>query len=311
MANLTGGRGRGQILLVAALALGVTFVALALILNSAIFTENLASRGQTTGGEDVVEYRDDLRRGVGTVVTAENENATDSDSHSDVRNRVRRAIGDVNGVVTRHRARIGVTTNVSWTSGTDGTRIFQSNETRNFTNVDGDATWTAVESVDATRAFELNVSRSVLSSSCTLLTDCFNVSVTDGSSYWNVSMKETASGVEVNIEGGGSCGPIDEDFVTVDLTAGTVNGTNCPDLSWGDAPTSSGYDIVFNNGDETAGTYSLVVRDTTVSATDYDSGAGDPSITDALYAVTVAVDYESPDVTVDTTLRVAPGEPDG
>ena len=35
---------RGQLLLVAAIALGILFVALALILNTAIFTENLATR---------------------------------------------------------------------------------------------------------------------------------------------------------------------------------------------------------------------------------------------------------------------------
>ena len=48
MADLKGER--GQILLIAAFALAVIFIALGLVVNGAIFTENLASQGDASGG---------------------------------------------------------------------------------------------------------------------------------------------------------------------------------------------------------------------------------------------------------------------
>lgn len=309
MADLSAqGRDRGQILLIAALALGVTFVALALILNAAIFSENLATRGGTTGGDEAIEYRDDIRRGIGTVLADENREATDSTTHSDLQNRMQTALGGINEFISRHEVRLGRTVNVSWSGDTDGLRIFQTNEARAFTNDGGIDNWTLASTVDNTRDFELNVSQSGLSETCTHHQSCFNLSISDGVTDWNVSVRNT-SGVEVDVEGSGACDPVDEEWVVIDLTAGTVNGTDCGALSFADAP-SSGYDIEFNGADQIEGTYSLVIDDTAVASTgDYDSGGGDPSFTDALYDVTVQYEYETADLSIDTTLRVAPGEP--
>ncbi len=309
MADLTRrARDRCQILLIAALALGVTFVALALILNAAIFSENLATRGGTTGGDEAIEYRDDIRRGIGTVLAHENREATDSTTHSDLQNRMQSALGDFNGFVSRQEVRLGRTVNVSWSGATNGLRIFQTNEARAFTNDGGIDNWTLASNVDNTRNFQLNVSQSGLSETCTHHQDCFNLSISDGATDWNVSVRN-ASGVEVDVEGGGACDPVDEDWVVIDLTAGTVNGTGCGALSFADAP-SSGYNIEFNAADQVEGTYSFVIDDTSVpTSSDYGSSGADPSFTDALYDVTVQYEYETADLSIDTTLRVAPGEP--
>jgi len=63
---------RGQIILIAALALAVTFIGLALVVNSAIYTQNLASRGEVAGSNDALEMRAMVETNVGQGVTAAN-----------------------------------------------------------------------------------------------------------------------------------------------------------------------------------------------------------------------------------------------
>ena len=63
---------RGQIILVAAFAIAVIFVSLALIVNSAIFTENLASRGETAGSDGALSMRAMVETNVGDSMEAIN-----------------------------------------------------------------------------------------------------------------------------------------------------------------------------------------------------------------------------------------------
>ncbi|MHB9285704.1 hypothetical protein ACKVMT_01525 [Halobacteriales archaeon Cl-PHB] len=318
MADLTG-RDRGQILLVAALALAVTFVALALILNSAIFTENLASRGDTTGSENALQYRDSLKRGMGTVLAFENRNLSSGEGRAEIRDRLNRSVGDLSPVLTRKWARLGVSSNTSISGQTDGSRIFQTDHTRDFTDNDTNAVdWTLASGVDETRAFRLNVSRSGLTDlgTCGLLSGCFETVVTDGSTTWRVSVAEDGGTNEIVVEvdnGTGSnqqCAPVSQSFVEIDLTEGTVAGEPCSALSFGDAP-DTGYDIQYRNGDQLEGSYTLVVDNPGVADTDPArfGNPGDPAVEPALYAVTMDYDFISPYVTVNTTVRVAPGEP--
>ena len=317
MADLIGHqKSRGQLLIVSAFALGVLFVALALILNSAIFTENLASRGETTGGDQAIEYRDTLQRGVGAILTAENENITDSGTtYSTLRTRVGNGTSDLRTSLIRQNARVGVTSGVDTTDQTNGSLIRQSDATRSYTNASGTAAnWTVAETIDQTRAFTLNVSQSELTGSCTRLSDCFVLNVTNGSANWRVSINDD-SGVTVEVETPAgdtdTCSAGSGEYTVIDITAGTVNGTSCPALDFSDAP-QSGYDIEYRNGDEIGGTYSLVVGDTTVSSSsDLSSSVGSgPSATPALYGVTVEYDYQTAELNYSSALRVAPGETD-
>jgi hypothetical protein len=308
MANLIGQqRSRGQLLIVSAFALGVLFVALALILNSAIFTENLASRGETTGGDQAVEFRDTLQRGVGNILTAENENITDSStSYSTLRTRVGNETTAMGTTLIEQNARGGATSDVNITDQTNGSLIRQSVSTRNFSDNSGNSNWTVAQNVDQTRAFTLNVSRSELSSNCTPLSDCFVLNVTN----WRVSMNSSTVAVETPAGDTDTCSAGSGDHTVIDINAGTVNGTSCPALDFSDAP-QSGYDIEYQNGDEIGGTYSLVVDDTTLPSSNLSSSVGsDPSATPALYDVRVEYDYQTAELNFSSAVRVAPGETD-
>lgn len=317
MAHLTpladGGRDRGQLIIVTAFALGVLFVALALILNSAIFTENLASRGETTGGEDIVTYEDALERGVGDVLTYENANVTTTTvSHSTLESRLTAATSDIDAILIRRNAITGATSAATLEDKRDGTLIRQ-NATANFTNNNSAADWTVVSSVDRTRAFQMNVTSA--DSSCTRFSSCFNLTV-NGSSDWVLSINEPPSGFVVAVDNGSgtaTCGPVNNASVTLDVTGGTFGGGLCPVLNFSEVP-DSGYKIEYENADKITGTYSMVVDNDSLLSTNSASYANatdaSPSATPALYSVNVSFDYQTADVNYNSTVRVAPGEPD-
>lgn len=305
---------RGQILLVTALILGITFVALALILNSAIFTENLASRGDTTGADDVVTYHHNLERGLGDVVAYETRNASSGETHDTVFGRIDTAVSDADAMLVRRHARNGVMSNATVGDVDNGTRIFQTNHSRNFTDGTGTENWTVASDVSGTRAFRMDVHGA--SATCSGVADCFTVNVSDGTDHWRVFVSETTAGeIEVQVDDGTdteSCGVVDEPQVPIDVTGGTVNGTNCGALAFSDAP-GDGYDVRFENADAIAGTYSLVVDDESIATTppiQFVSGS-DPSVAAAVYELTLEYDFRSTEIVVGTELRVAPGEPDG
>ena len=320
MAHLTGeSTERAQILIVSAFALGVLFVALAVILNAAIFTENLASRGETTGGERVVDFRGAIERAVGAILTAENGNVTDgSPSYETLGDRIETGTATVRQFLGRQHARAGATGDLSVHSQENGSLIRQTDSGRNFTNASGArADWTVAGDVTRTRAFALTVNRSQLPSACTRMTDCFVLAVTDsGGNTWRVSINES-NGVAVSVDNGtgsiGTCEPAQSDHVGVNITAGTVNGTACSALNFTEAPDGP-YDIAYRNGDRINGTYSLTVDNTSVSTTAAHLSSStdtDPSVTPAIYAVTVGYDYQTSTLNYSSSVRIAPGETDG
>lgn len=305
-------RDRAQILLVTALLLGVLFVALALILNSAIFTENLASRGETTGGDNVVEYHSDLRRGTGAVMTYENWNASGGDSHGDVADRVEVGVNDIGSILTRRHAKSGGLSDVSMTGREDGSRVYQTDDSRNFTDGNAQNDWTVVEDVERTRGFRLGVSSA--DSACTLFSSCFNITISNSTHSWNMSVKDTLPGlkVEVNdVTGSTASCSTSSSTARIDLTAGTLDGTDCEALSSTGFPNGP-YDVEYNNADQIHGNYSLVVDNRSVSATPpahFSTGSG-PSVSPALYTVTLSYRYETPDINVSSDMQVEPGERD-
>lgn len=310
-------RDRGQILLIAGLALGVTFVALALVLNAAIFTENLASRGETTGGDDAVRFVQEVTRGGTELLTYENHNATASTDHSTLFGRLDAGVATVDDVVTRQRTGISATASLAanGSASTNGTRIWQANASRAFTNATGAEDWTLADGIDRTRAFRLSVDGGSLLSGCGLFNDCFYLNVTDGSEFWRVQIYDSSPvTVAVENESGATeyCSS-NEATVDIDLTAGTVDGEGCSALDFGDAP-DSGYDITFTNSDQVTGTYSLVVDDPAIASgatpSDYATGSNSPNATVAVYELVLDSDYGTAAVDYTTHLRLAPGEPD-
>ncbi|MCL7418278.1 MAG: hypothetical protein M8354_10625, partial [Halalkalicoccus sp.] len=64
---------RGQLILVTGVTIAVILVALVVLLNTVIYTENLATRGIDSGADDALEYRATVVGSVGELIEYENE----------------------------------------------------------------------------------------------------------------------------------------------------------------------------------------------------------------------------------------------
>lgn len=319
-------RDRAQLFLVTAIGLAVTFVALALILNTAIFTENLATRGSdTAGASDASQYRTAAVNGVEGVLT--HVNTHNNSSHTALHANLSTGITYWSNSTARLYAVDGRSVNISGDT-TNGTRIIQDNA-RNFTNEANNDNWILADDADNSRNFWINASRDELNTSdqSSVTSDTvFSVIFDDANGdNWRVYIYRNADDtneVNVTVEEPtlgitGSCS-FAGDHVIVNITAGTIGNDNCSPLSFiSGLPTP--YEIRYEDatfsagsgGDTGEGTYELIVADTTVPASNFhDDDAGEsPYTTPAIYAVTLDIRYEAPDLYYNSSARIAPGEP--
>lgn len=314
MANLIADnsrRDRAQLILVTAFALAAIFLGLAIIVNSAIFTENLATRSENVDSTEALEYRHSVTQLTAEVIGYANE--FNSSSEATIQQNVSRGVGAINDYSAIQQARGGAAVALELNSSTNGSRIFQTDGT-DFTANDSNGDWTLATNVEQTRAFEINVS-SVGSG--------FAV-VVNGTDKWRVEIESSEIEVSRSHGASGTC-PVSVPLETVDLTGGTVNGEPCPalvDTSSGEplhfgAGVSGDYAIEFENPQDIEGDYSLVVDNSTtgldaVNNDNYadDSSPGDnPQVTPAMYSAVVRMEYRTPDTDYQTMVRVAPGEP--
>lgn len=306
---------RGQLILVTALGLAILFVTLALILNTAIYTENLASRsGDIGGGTDAVRFHDAARDAVGGLI--DYVNAHNNTSHSTLESNLTAGID----VFENHSARLFASgdraVEVSFESTVDGTRIAQSEPDRNFTNTNRETDWTVVEEVNNARAIEINVTDDTNLQSFGSV-DVFELVLEDTSgATWRLNVTNDPTRV-VGIENGSgdtfTCSA--SSTPEINLSGGTVDGTQCDGLDFAE-DIDTPYEIRINNGDNINGTYSLIVDNASL-ADDVESGtnthlvedgSGQPFAAHALYSANVTVKYETPRLFYNTTVQVVPGE---
>lgn len=327
MAHL-GGDDRGQIILVAAFILAVSFVVLALVVNSAIFTENLATRGDVPGSADALEHRHEVERGVGAIVASTNANNNTAETY--LTENATEGVENVSLMSGSQQSSLGRIANVTYKDETMGYRIAQDNSTdRAFTSNQTASDWELAQNVDSTRNFQMRINRTASS-----FGSGFVVDLNDSTESWNMTVSEpTTDTLRVEVEHPAtSARRCDRDVtgqqnVTIDVTDGVVAGEPCPALTrasdgtamWFGEGLASAYTIEFQNGNEVAGTYSMVLD---VSGTDIDPQAAThleelgqdedsndpPYYTDALYSVVVTYEYRTHAVAYETDVDVAPGE---
>lgn len=306
---------RGQLILVTAFALAAIFLGLAIIVNSAIFTENLATRSENVESTEALEYRHEVTQFTGNLVEFANEN-NNSNEESIWRN-VNDGIQDLNDYSGIQQARSGEAIALSLDSSTNGSRIFQTDASA-FESNESSGEWTLATEITRTRAFEINASGFNSSEDFAIVAnDTDNV----GNDEWKLTISSSTLTVDRSSGDSDSCsvGTVE----TVDVTAATVNGEVCPalqntkdgeDLHFA-AGIDNEYEIRFENPSDIEGTYRLVVDNKTINPSTNDNYAesGDPGsgphVTPAMYSATVRLEYETPGLKYETDVRVAPGEP--
>lgn len=317
------GDDRGQLFLVGALALSVILVALAVLLNTAIYTGNIATRDPATGSADVIEYRAAANEMAGSTLIG--VNYRNNESYAALESNFAESVGNWSVAATKHSVVVGTDAYTKVLGTTRGTRIVQHGD-RNLTSAARDANWILAENVRV-RAFTLTVDKSTLPTvspddSASDFSDTFHVAITDSIGHeWRMYVYVADSGdatlaivdqTDSTLDGTCSASTTDP---TVDLTDGSFGGSNCNALSfWDDA--EGPYDIRYRNTASTDGNYSLVVDSeysTLSSRPVYHADAEDasPYVTRALYSAKLSVTYRSSTVDYSTEFRVAPGEYDG
>lgn len=145
-----GDRSRAQLMLVGGLALAVMLVALALVLNSVIFTENLATRNV---GSDVREATEFRRVTYGTVagsIVHVNDVYRGDDFATLYRDEYRPVLRNVSARTSRAESVSGTSTDVDDVFGHPGTQIVDDNEStlQTFTPRSGSiVNWTVAKNV--------------------------------------------------------------------------------------------------------------------------------------------------------------------
>ena len=319
------GRERGQLLLVGVLVLAAMFIVLALVVNSAIFAENLATREDVPGSEEAVEYRAELVDGIGETVVAINEDERVT-SQSELENHTRTEIAMVRSWGGLSQAISGGIVDVSYQNATAGHRIAQENASRNLTDRDAAEDWTVAEDVTSVRNVQFELHEVDTGD---VMAEGFEMTVSNGTT-WTVTVSEGglnglgADEVAVTVETGSGeqaeCvreKPNATNPLTIDVTGGTVDEEPCHALDrqsdmtpmWLGTGVNSPYDIEFDDGDTVKGRYSMVVEDADFGAS-LRSGynESEPYVVSALYDVALSYAYQNHAVAYEDTLRVAPGE---
>lgn len=314
-------RDRAQLFLVGALSLAVVFVVLALVVNSAIYTENLATRSTDSGTDDAVKFRTTVESSVGGLVAYQNRNTVDT-------TRLQTGIDDdIDDRLAQFNGRHGAFSRVSYVSETTGTQLIQDTD-RDFSNNGGGSNdWQLATGVTATRSFQQRSEIGELDDTSffggLFGTDVFHTVIRDDAGYiYRVAVyRDSGAGeayVTVQIEDPGGSETEETctydyasatETVTVDLTSAEFAGSHCAPLEfWGDLDTP--YSIEYVNGQSAQGTWDLVMQGTPTGA-NFGVAADGPYEKTGIYDVTVRLLYRTDDVTYKTSVTVAPGEPDG
>lgn len=315
-------RDRGQMLLVAAFGVAVMLVALALILNTSIYTENIATRGSDiSGGKDATRYRAATQTFVEDTITVVNYRNNSSDS--ELENNLRWSVWNYSNMSGRQQALDSIVTDVTVKSRSEGTRIYNTSDgSGNFSNTEGDRNWTAVQSAEV-RDFTIEAD-TLMQKDTTAIgavvpgnSPVFRINFSAGPDNWyRVYIFEEKGSADLNVTVEGETGgtAVSRDGCSrsswgstaeIDVTGGTVEGDRCQPLERVADIKGSSYDVDFNftkEGSNTIeGNYSLVAETASITSSP-------PDEDHALYSATVHLGYESKRLTMETDIRAAPGE---
>lgn len=261
---------RGQMLVIAGLVLAVMFVGIAMILNGAIYAENLSTQESSGEASDLLEQRSMHAEKIQRSMDQANDlNSTEFDPVDERLNELSDRQGES---ASSAGARRGQAVDVELGKTTEGNQLRQF-ESRNFTNKDGKASWTLAEDVTEAGTFEMEFQEEALlditgSAANQVLDDAddvllggllfheaFHIEITNSSNgeTWRVYIFQSldADGRNVHLytqEPGEEILTIEEtvdslldescqasfsgDFAEVDIRNGEVGGEPCDDLAF-------------------------------------------------------------------------------
>ena len=291
------GGDRGQMILVAGVILAVLFVALALLVNAAIYTDNVATRGGDSAGE-ALEYQAGVVDSVGGLIDAENADGGHS-SVGSIEDAVENGVGAVDATMTEtHLRRGGAATIDTDTVSSDTTRglLIRQTDSGSFDD------WAVADATNA-RAFGISFKPSQMPALNVSEDDPFEIDL-GGKQLYVYLDSETAEDELVVAETPGDpiCTADSADPVRFDISGEQFGGEPCR-FGWPDVD-----GVAFSNGVNAYGTYDLTVASPGTDPADLPEGV---EAMEALYSVNALdIRIDTPELSYERAVRIAPGEPD-
>lgn len=286
-------RRRGQIVLVAAFGLAIVFVTLALLLNTAIFTDHLATR-ETVDAADADDFQDSVRE-TGAVLLVETNQAETTEPA--LASTYREWVDNYSGAEHAHGIASGTHRTVSLQSLHNGTLVTQENETSLEGPNDG-GTWQLADDVSAARAGRMTIT--AVDPDEPLL-----INATNGSATWELQVAESGDDFNVTVrQANGSAET--RNFpspIAVEPTNESIEGHEWPALHF-PSQLDGSWELWIANGTNATGTYRFVLdqEDGTLGWT---SGS-DPGHRPVLYNATLDLVLEREDLDYRANVTVAP-----
>lgn len=151
---------RAQIILITALVIAVIFVALALVVNSAIYTENLSTRDSGAESRTVLEQRATTDFNVERAIHTSNVKHRNTSDVSDIRTEIDEIFENQTNTIFLENARFGRIIDMDLHTTTEGAHLQQADGNRNFTAGGpnrGEPDWTLVENATEDGTFRFGV----------------------------------------------------------------------------------------------------------------------------------------------------------
>jgi len=319
------GRDRAQLLLLAGFVLAAIFVAFAFLLNSVIYAENLATRGEGTRTTHAVATANDVAAGTENVIGYANEhNTTDN---STLIGELRSGIADIERLTGTQQLTDGGVLRVEYVSHRSGTWIDQSYQERDFNSSTDLRNWLLFSDSDGARAFRIQVTDpdQLQNVNTSEPVRNFTVVASDGAGEtWEMAVYHDNYGADgpsgtnyvVDVTDGNdntrTCSIADDgNPFWINVSAGTFGGTECAALRFGE-DISTIRQVEYENADNVYGTYRLMAAKGQGSVDIVYNSTGDaPPVTrTAIYDATVRVTYDSGDLYFETERKAEPGGDD-
>lgn len=303
---------RGQLILMTGLVIAVGFAALALLMNMAIFTENLGSRGADTGAVDALEFRQVSIETVRDLMGAENrQNRT---SREALFRNVSNGVETFDTISSTRNARGSTIADLSAIQLHNGTVLAQNRSDRDFvSNGSSPANnWTLATGVTDARGYVVEVTD--LNSTTDPGTEAFRITLDDGTDQWSLYLYNESGESRLAVRNGS--GGFSEDVCDavvpggppfeVNLTGGTVDGSPCSAIDFGKGVTTP-YTLEYQWGNRSEGTYQVTVNSTSGIANFDHFRTGQPYHRPVIYSASFDVIYRTDQVAYRDRVRVTPG----
>jgi hypothetical protein len=275
-------------------------------MNTVIYSENLATRADTTTSQPIV-HANSMETGTEEVIRYINEHNTSPSmtGYSPLRVDLEESFENISDVSGRHSLRGGQVTHDILGPQFNGTWIRQTEMNRNFTDVNFARSWTLVTGANGVRGLRINVN----SASVTSGSSAFKIEAQGSSGTWRMHVGSD------KINGTDSKG---NDFACptnsiafpywINVSKGNVAGTNCTNLHYGEKldPIDN---ISYTNSGNVTGSYRMIVNTSSIK-TSYGSSPSEPYLEKGIYGTWIEIDFERDDLVFRTDRRVVPGEDD-